>query len=200
MYICNRAEHPHFRCNRSSRDSSALEGASVLVKGTSAGTSSNATGTYTINCQPNATLIVTFLGYASKEVPVNNRNQIDVFLTPAAENQLSDVVVTALGIKKSKEQVSYATQQVSGTALQKAPETNIASNLVGKVAGLSIATKATMFESPTVSLRGDATLVVLDGIPTDKNSFNFWSLDPNNIESITVLKGYFRCCFIWRRW
>ncbi len=72
--ICISARGPTLRISgviRSSRDSSALDGASVLVKGTSAGTSSNATGTYTINCQPNATLIVTFLGYVSKEVPVN---------------------------------------------------------------------------------------------------------------------------------
>ncbi len=174
---------------RSSKDSSVLSGASVKIEGTTHGTIANTTGGYAISCPINAVLIITALGYTSKEVPVNGNDQIDVLLTPATENQLGDVVVTALGIKKSKEQVSYATQEVIGATLQKAPEANVASNLVGKVAGLSIATKSTMFEDPTVMLRGAATLVVLDGVPTDRNSFNFWSIDPNNIENITVLKG-----------
>ncbi|HEV7621088.1 MAG TPA: TonB-dependent receptor plug domain-containing protein, partial [Flavisolibacter sp.] len=76
-----------------------------------------------------------------------------------------------------------------GSSLDKAPESNIAGNLVGKVAGLDIRTKTNLFENPEIYLRGEATLVVVDGVPTNKDNFDFWSLNANDIENITVLKG-----------
>ena len=71
----------------------------------------------------------------------------------ASERKLEEVVVTALGIKKEKAKMSYATQEVKGAALEKAPEPNIAGNLVGKVAGLDIRTKTNLFENPEIFLR-----------------------------------------------
>lgn len=175
---------------KSSKDSSALQDIIVFVKGRQQNTVTNPSGEFALPCNIGDSLVISGMGYERTTVAYDGSENFVIFLSQTATNTLQEVIVTtALGIKKSKEQVSYATQEVKGSVLQKAPESNVASNLVGKVAGLSIATKSSMFESPTVLLRGASTLVVLDGVPTDKNSFNFWSLDPNNIESITVLKG-----------
>ena len=65
----------------------------------------------------------------------------------------------------------------------------MAENLIGKVAGLNILAKTNLFENPEILLRGKETLVVIDGVPTDKDNFDFWSLNPNDIESVNVLKG-----------
>ncbi|HUP13332.1 MAG TPA: TonB-dependent receptor plug domain-containing protein, partial [Niastella sp.] len=101
----------------------------------------------------------------------------------------TEVVVTALGIRKERAKLSYATQEVKGTALEKAAESNIANNLIGKVAGLNILSKSNLFENPEILLRGKETLVVVDGVPTNKDNFDFWSLNPNDIENVNVLKG-----------
>ncbi len=175
---------------RSIKDSGVIQDIVVFVKGNLQKTVTNPAGQFALPCSIGDSIIFSGADYETKTIVYNGHSGLVVFLSLTPTYNLTEVVVTtALGIKKNKELVSYATQEVNGSVLQKAPETNVASNLVGKVAGLSIATKSTMFESPTVSLRGDATLVVLDGVPTDKNSFNFWSLNPNNIENITVLKG-----------
>lgn len=99
---------------------------------------------------------------------------------------MQEVVVTALGVRKERAKVAYAVQEVKGEVLQKAPESNVAGNLVGKVAGLSVYSKSTLFETPEVYLRGGTTLVVIDGVPTQTD---FWNINPNDIESINVLKG-----------
>jgi TonB-dependent SusC/RagA subfamily outer membrane receptor len=73
--------------------------------------------------------------------------------------------------------------------LEKAAEPNLANNLVGKVAGLNILSKSNLFENPEILLRGKGTLVVIDGVPTNKDNFDFWNLNPNDIDNINVLKG-----------
>lgn len=167
----------------------SMPGVSVKVKGTTTGLVTDANGHFKLTVPDhNAILVFSFIGYKVKEMPVGGNNDITVVMEPLPQG-LTEAVVTALGIKKSSEMISYATQTVKGTELQTAPETNVAANLVGKVAGLDIHTKSTMFESPDIYLRGSAALVVIDGVPTDKNTFNFWSIDANNIESVTVLKG-----------
>lgn len=165
-----------------------LPGVTVLNKKGNRVVATDEHGHYSISTEKGDVLLFRIIGYKTKEVPIDGQTVINVSLEQITA-KLDQVVVTALGIKKSREMVSYSTQEVKGTDLQTAPETNVASNLVGKVAGLSVATKSTLFESPDVELRGAQALVVLDGVPTDKHSFDFWSVDPNNIESVTVLKG-----------
>jgi len=165
-----------------------VAGATVKVKGGSKAVVTNSDGSFSITVPKGSVLEITFVGYESQEVKVQSNSNIGIVLQPG-ETSLTEVVVTALGVRKEKAKVAYATQEVKGEALQKAPESNVASNLVGKVAGLSIYTKSSLFDNPDIFLRGEKTLVVIDGVPTDKANFDFWNLNSNDIESIQVLKG-----------
>lgn len=163
----------------------AIIAATVSIANSSQATLTDSAGSFKIQAQTGDVLVIKFVGYNDKTVAITGNNALQIQLVPAA-NQLNDVVVTALGIKREKREVSYATQEVKGVALQTAPETNVASNLVGKVAGLSVYTKSTLFENPEVYLRGQSTLVVIDGVPTQTD---FWNINPNDIDNINVLKG-----------
>lgn len=163
-----------------------LSGTTITEKGTRNAVIADQNGSFIITVKNGATLTISFVGYESQDMIVNGTD-MNVVLTRNAT--LSEVVVTALGIKKEKAKISYATQEVKGTALEKAPEPNVAENLVGKVAGLNILTKTNLFENPEIYLRGAKTLVVIDGVPTDNNSFDFWNLNPNDIDNVNVLKG-----------
>ena len=163
-----------------------VEGASVNVKDVPGkGTTTNAAGEFTITVQQGNVLLISFIGHETQEVAINNNNPVSVVLVPG-DQSLNAVIVTALGIKKEKRKVAYAAQEVKGKELEKARESNVLSNLTGKVAGLTIITKSTLFENPEVTLRGGNTLVVIDGIPT---STDFWNINPDDIDNITVLKG-----------
>jgi TonB-linked SusC/RagA family outer membrane protein len=166
-----------------------IAGATVHVKGnTSASTVTNNNGEFTLEAAQGSTLVFSHVGFELKEMIVTSDAFMEVPLL-ASEKKLEEVVVTALGIKKDKAKISYATQEVKGAVLEKAPEPNVAGNLVGKVAGLDIRTKTNLFENPEIFLRGEKTLIVVDGVPTNKDNFDFWNLNANDIESINVLKG-----------
>ncbi|MFT3682095.1 MAG: SusC/RagA family TonB-linked outer membrane protein [Ferruginibacter sp.] len=167
----------------------AIAGASVTVHGTSKGTSTNQQGEFTVTATPGTKLNISSVGYSLTTVTVgDNSSQLTIRLQ--SSSQLGEtVVITALGIKKEKNKIAYATQEVKGAVLEKAPEANVANNLVGKVAGLQINTKTNLFENPDIMLRGEKTLVVIDGVPTNSATFNFWSINPNDIDNINVLKG-----------
>ncbi|PSL45588.1 TonB-linked SusC/RagA family outer membrane protein [Chitinophaga niastensis] len=163
----------------------SIIGASVLIKGTKKGTTTDAQGHFVINASANATLTFSFIGFDAKEVPVNNRTNITVVLQSKDEG-LNEVVVTALGIKKEKKAVGYAVQEVKGAELVKAREPNVINSLTGKVAGLRIATSTDLFGDPGISLRGKSTIIVVDGVRINSNS---WNLSADDIESFSVLKG-----------
>lgn len=159
--------------------------ASVSVKGGSQGVTTDSAGNYRIVVLKGSTLVFSAVDYQSTEIFVDRTTVVNILLVirPGA---MQEVVVTALGVKKERAKVAYAIQEVRGEVLQKAPETNVASNMVGKVAGLSVYTKSTLFENPEVYIRGQPTLVVIDGVPTQTD---FWNINSNDIESINVLKG-----------
>jgi len=166
-----------------------LPGATVIEKGTSNRVIADSRGEFTITVKKEgALLIISYVGFDGLEIPVTSGKEMGITLMRQDKTSI-EVVVTALGIRKEKNKVSYATQEVKGTALEKAPEPNVAENLIGKVAGLNILAKTNLFENPEIYLRGNPTLVVIDGVPTDKDNFDFWSLNSNDIESINVLKG-----------
>jgi TonB-linked SusC/RagA family outer membrane protein len=169
-------------------DGNPLSGATITEKGTRNSVLTGENGQFLITVNEGATLSVSYVGFLTQDVVATASTEIVITMVQI-KDQLSEVVVTALGIKKEKSKISYATQEVKGTALDKVPEPNVAGNLVGKVAGLSILTKTNLFENPEILLRGKGTLVVIDGVPTDKDNFDFWSLNPNDIENINVLKG-----------
>jgi TonB-linked SusC/RagA family outer membrane protein len=160
-------------------------GASILVKGTSKGTTTNPQGRFTINAANNAILIISFIGFNSREVAVNSQTNLVVVLSVKDEG-LNEVVVTALGIKKEKKAVGFAVQEVKGAELVKAREPNVVNSLAGKVAGLRIATSTDLFGDPGISLRGKSTIIVVDGVRINSNS---WNLSADDIESFSVLKG-----------
>lgn len=171
----------------SSDDNQPLPGVSILIKGTNTGTTSRADGTYSINVpNANSRLTYSFIGYDNQEIAVGNRTVIDITLAAGTRN-LSEVVVTALGIKKDIRQTGVSIQTVDATQLTKAREPNPINNLVGKVAGLTIGASAELLRRPRIVLRGNTdVLFVVDGIPVNSDT---WNISNDDIETYSVLKG-----------
>ena len=194
-----------------------LPGVTVLLKGTPTGTSTDTEGNYTLQA-PNGsgTLVFSFIGYITREVPVNNQATINVNLATDAK-ALGEVVVTALGIKREERALGYATSTVTAKELTEAGNTNFASALYGKAAGVKITTAPGGATSGVnVQIRGinslqfnNQPLYVVDGVlirnnnETGANGANnggYWSdqrirgngildINPADIETLTVLKG-----------
>ncbi|AWW29202.1 SusC/RagA family TonB-linked outer membrane protein [Echinicola strongylocentroti] len=187
-----------------------IPGVNVFIKGTTTGASTDLDGQYTLNNVPeDAILVYSFIGYMSQEYSVKGKNTIDVSLSQDAE-ELGEVVVTALGISKEKEKLGYSVTEVGSEALDQARETNVANSLAGRVAGLVVkgtnsgpggTSKITLRGLPSISGSG-SPLYVINGIPMDntqRGSAGQWggsdngdgigNLSPDDIESMTVLKG-----------
>lgn len=197
----------------SSDDGATLPGVTVQVKGTTRGTTTDASGTYRVNVPANGRLVFSFIGFATQEVVVGNRSTIDVALSNNANN-LSEVVVTALGIERDKRTLSYATQEVNGDRLAQKGEPNILNTLQGKIAGVQITgASGEPGSSTNINIRGiqsftgnNQPLFIVDGIPISndvdrtnagpngtlggpQSSNRGLDIPPDNIESINVLKG-----------
>ena len=170
----------------SGEDQKPVIGATVAVKGSnSLITSTDVNGNFTINTKENAVLVISTIGYATREVKTTD-NLNNIILATDARN-LNEVVVTALGIKKETKRIGYAVQEVKGEDLTKARDANPITGLTGKVAGLSVGANAELLRKPLVLLRGnEITLYVVDGIPISSDT---WNISPDDIETYTVLKG-----------
>nr|WP_245565197.1 SusC/RagA family TonB-linked outer membrane protein [Spirosoma spitsbergense] len=167
-------------------DNQPLPGVSILVKGTTTGTTTLADGTYSIRIPANATLTFSFIGYETKEVPVGTRTAIDVSLA-VGTSTLNEIVVTALGIKKDIRTIGVSIQSIDGANVTKAREPNPINSLVGKVAGLTIGASAELLRRPNIVLRGNTdVLFVIDGVPINSDT---WNISPDDIETYSVLKG-----------
>lgn len=198
-------------------DGLPLPGVSVKVKGTTTGTQTGANGQFSLRIPGNNTVLVfTYIGYASQEVSIGNRNTVTVLLG-SDTRQLGEVVVTALGISREKKAVGYATTQVNADEINRSAPVNIVSGLQGKVAGVDISTTSgSPGGSSKVVLRGFSSiggsnqpLYVIDGVPVSNfrpgstaatgtigdigenfdpgNAMN--DINPNDIESVNILKG-----------
>ncbi|MBN3520620.1 SusC/RagA family TonB-linked outer membrane protein [Algoriphagus lutimaris] len=195
----------------SEEDGLGLPGATVLVKGTTVGTTTDLDGNYSINVPAGSdVLIFSFVGLETAEETIGNRTIINVTLTTDAA-QLSEVVVTAIGIEREKKALGYAVTTVGDEQLENRPEQDVARVLQGKVPGVNITSTNGMSGSGTnMVIRGYSSatgsnqpLFVVDGVPfnTSTNatdgftrggattSSRFLDIDPNNIESMSVLKG-----------
>ncbi|CAG5018860.1 hypothetical protein DYBT9275_06086 [Dyadobacter sp. CECT 9275] len=188
----------------------ALIGVSVLVKGTTRGTATDVAGKYEIAADDaGTTLVFSFVGYVRKEVLVGNQSEINVTLSEDTQN-LSEVVVTALGIKRDKRALGYSVQEIGGEAISTAKEANLATSLAGKMAGVQVTRSGNgAGGSSRVVIRGANSLVgnsqplyVIDGIPMDNSNPNspgssggidygdgISNINPEDVESISVLKG-----------
>lgn len=162
-----------------------IDAASVTVTKSSKGTFTNAQGEFTIEVPKGGKITVSIVGYDTKTIPVTT-NYINITLAQNS-NQIEEVVVTSLGVKKETKKLGYSVQEVKGADLVKAREVNPVNSLVGKVAGLDVAINQEMLAAPNVSFRGyNISLYVVDGIPITSDT---WNLSPDDIESYTVLKG-----------
>ena len=131
----------------------SLPGSTVIIKGSASGVTANMDGKFSIQAQPGEILVVSFIGYETQEIPVSNQSVIDIVMKESAQ-QLSEVVVTALGIEKQKTNLGYSISDVKGSEVVKARDPNPFTGLTGKVAGLSVGQSPEMLRKPNVMLRG----------------------------------------------
>jgi TonB-linked SusC/RagA family outer membrane protein len=178
----------------SSEDGNTLPGVYVKIKGTNTGTATDASGKYQLTAPANATLVFSSIGFKDQEVAVGGQSVIDVVMSSDI-TQMDEVVVTALGIKREKREVTYQTQKVSNDEILMAAPTRAASALTGKVAGLQInnmdngvnpSTQITLRGYRSISGNNSAT-VVIDGSIASLGALD--DLNPNDIQEINVLKG-----------
>lgn len=186
-----------------------IEGASIVEKKSQRGTVTDAAGSFKLAVKPGATIVISGIGFAKKEVTVSGNDVITVSLK-SLSNDLSEVVVTALGIKREKKALGYAVTTVDKKDLELRPEGDLGRVLSGKAPGLNILNSSGLSGSGTnIVIRGVSSisgsadpLFIVDGVPfngsTNTNSdftygnqtsSRFLDLDPNNIESVNVLKG-----------
>jgi len=193
----------------SSDDGMPIPGVSVIVKGTTTGGTTNIDGKYEINASADAqTLEFRFVGMTTQEVAIGGRAIIDVVLQSETQ-QVEELIVTALGIKRAEKATGYAIQGVKGDEIMKARESNMINSLQGKIAGAVITnTSGAVGASSRIVLRGanslggsNQPLFVVDGVPISNGNFGSTATDgvnrgsgvsdinPNDIESVSVLKG-----------
>lgn len=190
-------------------DGTSLYGVNVTVTGTTNGTITDDAGKYSISVNRGETITFSYVGFESQDVTVGNASVINITLAPDA-NTLDQVVVTALGVARDARALQYSVTQVDGANFTKARENNLGNALSGRIAGVNVSSPSTgPGGSSRVIIRGNKTLggqnqplYVIDGVPMNNSqngSAGVWggsdggdglsSLNPDDIESITVLKG-----------
>jgi TonB-linked SusC/RagA family outer membrane protein len=192
-------------------ESKPVAKATVAVKGTSKATVTDDAGKFSIAANGTDVLVVSFIGFVTQEIQVNNRTAFLIELVRGDDNRLSEVIVTALGIRRESKKLGYSATAVNAEELIKNRTTNIGESLEGRVAGLNITPPAAgAGASNQIRLRGqvgfagadNSPLIVLNGIPIDQGvrnaegvgqqrdrGDNLANINPDDIESMTVLKG-----------
>src|SRR6185295_3564150 len=183
----------------------------VTVKGTNIGTTANDQGVYSIDVPAGSkTLVYSYTGLGTQEINLTSSNEVSVRMAPSV-SELETVMVTALGIERTRKNLQYSISQVQGELFNRARENSVANSLAGRVAGVNVTKIASgPAASSRVVIRGAKTLgstlnqplYVVDGVPIDNSNFGqagVWggadqgdgmsSLNPDDIASMTVLKG-----------
>lgn len=168
----------------------ALSGATVQIKSGTASAQTDASGNFSIRAAPNATLIVTYVGYTTAQVPVNNRTQVDISLQRSGED-MGEIVVVGYGTQRKKD-LSGAVVRADMSAIEESPNISLGSALHGTVAGLNVGAVTNAGSDPSITIRGRTSisgstspLIVLDGIIYRGNLID---INPGDIGSIDVLK------------
>ncbi|OXB02421.1 SusC/RagA family TonB-linked outer membrane protein [Flavobacterium pectinovorum] len=196
-------------------DGMPLPGASVAVQGGQKGATTDFDGLYTIEAQKGQTLVFTYVGLETQNILVGDATTINVKMGQAASNALNEVVVTSLGLKKTRKSLTYAAQELKGEELTRVRDANVINTIAGKIAGVAV-TKSSggTGGSTKVVIRGNSSvsnsqpLYVIDGIPMlnsgagqPNDSFGSLSggnrdggdvislVNPDDYEGMTVLKG-----------
>lgn len=170
----------------------ALPGVNIVEKGTTNGTTSDANGNYSLSVDENATLVFSFIGFVTQEIPINRRTTLNVTLAPDVQS-LEEVVVVGYGEQK-KVTVTGSVVAVGGTELQKSPAVDLSNSFAGRLAGVvAVQTSGEPgYDASTIRIRGVNTignpnpLIVIDGVPDRDGGLN--RLNPQEVESISVLK------------
>lgn len=182
-----------------------VAGASIVEKGTTNGTTSDANGVFSLVVGPKSVLQISVIGFETKELPVGAANSLIIQLSPST-TELGGVVVTALGVSKQRRQLGFAVTEIKGADVAKTNEINPINALQGKVAGVQIDQGAGgLFGSSKILIRGNSTLgtnnqpiFVVDGVIMDNSTFSgsgrdfgndFKNLNPEDFASVSVLKG-----------
>lgn len=197
---------------KSQGNGEALPGVTVVVKGTTVGTTTDGDGRFSITTsRANPVLSFSFIGFEPQEIAIENQSTLDVLLAPST-TQLSEIVVTALGIAKQERTLGYVTQKIDNANLTTARETNLVSQLAGKIAGVTVVNSPSgIGGSARVTIRGERSLninanqplFVIDGMPINNNVVGASGrnnqeadygngagfVNPDDIETMTVLKG-----------
>jgi len=196
----------------SSEDGGTLPGVSVVVEGTSLGTTTDMDGRFSLSVPTDATaLLFSFVGMEAQRVAFTGQTVINVVLKSSAL-QLDEFVVTALGVSREKKSLGYAAQEIGGDAINEAKNNNLINSLSGRVSGVEVKSSGNMGGSTNIIIRGSKSLTgnnqalfVVDGVPITNSTFNtgyqkrggagfdFGSgvsdINPNDIKSISILKG-----------
>jgi len=163
-----------------------LPGATVIIKESNIGVSTDFDGVFTINTSdPLETLVVSYLGYQTQELS-NLTSDFSTIIMVTDAQSLDEVVITALGITKEEKKIGYATQKIETTVVKDVNVPNVGSLFSGQVAGLTVNNPTGLFQAPSFSLRGKNPLIVIDGVPVETD---FYDVSPNDIADINVLKG-----------
>lgn len=192
----------------SSEDGMPLPGVTVMVKGTTTGTTTDFDGIYSLKVDSKATLVFSYVGFSTMEIPVKGKTKIDVNMSNDV-HLLEDVVVTALGIKRQKRELGYATEEIGGDMIAKSGSGSVISALSGRSAGVQIINPTGVDGgSSRIVIRGNNSifgdnqpLIVVDGVPmTNEGGVSDWSggrdwgtalnnINQEDIEDISILKG-----------
>ena len=196
---------------RSADDGSPIPGVNVIIKGTTTGTVTDVDGKYQISVPEQGTILVfSYIGLASMEVETGTQSVIDVTLQPDI-TELSEIVVTAVGIQREARALGYSVESISGDKIKQVSEPDALRALQGKVPSVNILGSSGAPGSATrITIRGNSSLLgnnqplfVVDGIPFNNEEYRTFNqladggayssraadIDPDNIQSITVLKG-----------
>jgi len=163
-----------------------MTGVSVKIMGTKVGTITDINGNYSLNALPNATLQFSYIGMTTQTVAIAGKSVINVTLLEDTKT-LDEVVVTALGIKRSEKALGYSVQKVTGESLQKVSGVDLATSLTGKVAGLLVKNSPDFGVTPDLTIRGEKPLLVIDGVAYANKTLS--DISSEDIEAMSVLKG-----------
>jgi len=196
----------------SADDGSSIPGVTVVVKGTTIGTTTDLDGNFTLSVPSEYnTLVFSYVGMKTQEMELGKSNTINIVFEPDVL-VMDEVVITALGIPREKKSLGYSTQEVQGDQVNMVKQDNFINSLAGQVAGLNITSTTNLGGSTNVLLRGaksltgdNQALFVVDGVPVNNDvtntraqeqagtGYDFGNaasdINPDNIASINVLKG-----------
>ena len=188
-----------------------ISAVSISVEGASIGTQTDKDGRFRLNVPPNATIILTSVGYGQKKLELTNATNYEIVLD-RQDTKLQEVVVTALGISRDKKSLGYAAQTISSDEVNTIKTGNLANSLSGKAAGVQIKRNTNLGGSTNIVIRGNTSLTgdnqalfVVDGVPVNNSNFNTpgqqqngggfdygnmaTDINPDDVESMTILKG-----------